>query len=103
MGPRPPLVAAMTGEMSDTAFRERVRLEGHLGLLLCEYLWGQTSELNLGGQQFETAGDEVPGYENDNMALLLRRKADGEVFEVEIDVTFYPALKIEPAQTGTAA
>ena len=59
-----------------------------LGLYLTEHLWGHNSRLQLDSDTFEVVGsDEVPGY-NDSLegTVLVRRKPDGEVFEVEIEV-----------------
>jgi hypothetical protein len=83
-------------EVSDAAFRERMNISGDLGGHLCEYLWAELGTLHLGGQDYEMAGDDVPGYEDDDWAVLLRRKSDGKIFEAEIDVTV--RLVREPAQ-----
>jgi hypothetical protein len=77
---------------AETEFSQRMRREGALGMLLCEHIWDKYDPLHLGGEDFEVIGsDEVPGYEDDDMAVLLRRKSDGQVFEAEIDVTMHPA------------
>lgn len=81
-------------EMSDATFRERMEIDGDLGLHLCEHLWQELGTLRLGGQEFEMAGDDVPGYEDDDMAVLLRRKSDGQVFEAEIDVHVRPVTAV---------
>jgi uncharacterized protein YbaA (DUF1428 family) len=88
----------MTGpaEMSDAAFSERMNVSGDLGAHLCEHLWSEFGTLRLGDQDYEVAGDDVPGYEDDDWAVLLRRKSDGKVFEAEIDVTVRPVR--EPTQ-----
>ena len=79
-------------------FRQRMRRDGDLGLHLCAYLWGELGTLHLGGEEFEITGD-VPGYEDDNYAVLLRRKSDGQVFEVDIEVTIVPVTNLrQPAQ-----
>ena len=81
-------------------FRQRMAMEGDLGLFLCEYVWGQMGTLDLGGQEFELAGcEEVPGYEDENEVVLLRRKSDGKVFEANIDVDVHPARVPEPEPT----
>jgi hypothetical protein len=73
-------------------FHQRMKRDGDLGLMLCEHLWGSFDTLHLGGEDFEiVSGEEVPGYEDDDgMAVLLRRKSDGKVFEAEIDVAINP-------------
>ena len=79
-------------QQREADFRQRMQRDGDLGLLLCEHLWGSFDTLHLGGEDFEVAsGEEVPGYEDDDgMALLLRRKSDGQVFEADIEVTIVP-------------
>ena len=63
-----------------------------LDLFLAEHIWGQTYPLRLAGDMYEPVGDdEVSGYEDDADAILLRRKSDGQVFEVDLDVTIRPA------------
>ena len=79
---------------TEDEFRQRMQIDGDLGLHLCEHLWDSFDTLHLGGQDFEVVGGEdVPGYEDDDgMAVLLRRKSDGQVFEADIDVTIQPVL-----------
>ena len=78
-------------QQREEEFGQRMQRDGDLGLLLCEHLWGNFDTLHLGGEDFEMAyGEEVPGYEDDNYAVLLRRKSDGKVFEAEIDVAINP-------------
>jgi hypothetical protein len=74
-------------------FRQRMKRDGDLGLLLCEHLWGLYGDtLRLGGEDFEMAyAEQVPGYEDEDFAVLLRRKSDGRIFEAEIDVAINPA------------
>jgi hypothetical protein len=65
----------------------RHKAEGDLGLKLRESIWDRRY-LSLGGEEWEVAYlEEVPGYEDEDQAVLLRRKADGVVFEADIDVT----------------
>ena len=83
-------------QQREADFRQRMQRDGDLGLLLCEHLWGNFDTLHLGGEDFEgVSGEEVPGYEDDSYAVLLRRKSDGKVFEAEIDVAINPVR--EPA------
>jgi hypothetical protein len=78
-------------QQREADFRQRMQRDGDLGLHLCEHLWGSFDTLHLGGEDFEmTGGEEVPGYEDDNFAVLLRRKSDGKIFEAEIDVSINP-------------
>ena len=57
---------------------------------LSRKIWDHMQPLRLGGETFEVVGDDdVPGY--DEYAILLRRESDGQVFEVDLDVTFRPA------------
>ena len=79
-------------QQREEEFRQRMRRDGDLGLLLCEHLWGlYGDDMRLGGEDFEMAcAEEVPGYEDEDFAVLLRRKSDGRVFEAEIDVSVNP-------------
>jgi len=78
-------------QQREADFRQRMERDGDLSLHLCEHLWGNFDTLHLGGEDFEmVSGEEVPGYEDDNFAVLLRRKSDGLVFEAEIDVSINP-------------
>jgi hypothetical protein len=81
---------------ADDEFRERMSISGDLGAHLCEYLWSELGTLRLGGQDWEMAGDDVPGYEDDDWAVLLRRKSDGKIFEANIDVTVRPVREPAP-------
>jgi hypothetical protein len=84
-------------QQREEEFRQRMQRDGDLGLFLCEYLWRHDDDLTLGGETYEQLGcDDVPGYENDTYAVLLRRKSDGQVFDAEIDVSMHPVLR--PAQ-----
>ncbi len=90
-----------TRERADEAFRERMHISACLSELLCEHIWNGTGKLRLGGADFEVlGGDEVPGYEDDNETVLLRRRSDGAVFEVLIE----PEVRrvYEPAAAVTA-
>jgi hypothetical protein len=91
------IVSTETSTPAEDEFSQRMQVEGDLGLLLCEHIWDKCNPLRLGGQEFKVVGcDEVPGYEDENMAVLLRRMSDGKVFEADIDVTVQPVLT--PAQ-----
>ena len=80
-------MSAETTAMADDEFRQRMHAEGDLGLMLSEHIWGKWDSLSLGGQEFEVVGcEEVPGYEDDDTSVFLRRKPDGKVFEVEIEL-----------------
>jgi hypothetical protein len=87
-------------QQREADFCQRMRRDGDLGLLLCEHLWGlYGDDMHLGGEDFEMAyAEEVPGYEDENFAVLLRRKSDGRIFEAEIDVAINPVRLREPAQ-----
>ena len=90
-------MSAETAASRDDEFSQRMRREGDLGLKLCNYVWDHYGVLRLGAEEFESVScDEVPGYEDAEYAVLLRRKSDGLVFEAEIDVTIKPVLT--PAQ-----
>jgi hypothetical protein len=78
-------------------------MAGDLGRLIAEHIWGLCRPLHLAGQDYEPAGgDEVPGYEDDHDAVLLRRKSDGQVFEAWIDVTVQPVLTPEQREARAA-
>ena len=87
-------------QQREEEFLQRMQRDGDLGLLLCEHLWGKFDTFDLGGEEFEMAGDDVPGYEDEEYAVLLRRKSDGQVFEAGIEVTIVPVR--EPAAEATA-
>ena len=96
----------------EEAFRERMRLEGDLGLHLYEHLWGEWSPLHLDGADFRCAYEEEheelgyhkmfelgkntetgePVMVNDETTLI-RRESDGAFFEVDIEVTL---KRVEP-------
>ena len=82
-------------QQREEEFSQRMKRDGDLGLLLCEHLWGlYGDDMRLGGEDFEMAyAEEVPGYEDENYAVLLRRKSDGKVFEAEIDVAINPVCE----------
>jgi hypothetical protein len=88
-------VTLPTTTPADDAFSERMKISGDLGAHLCEYLWSELGVLRLNGREYEMAGDDVPGYEDDDWAVLLRRKSDGKVFEATIDVDIQPARETE--------
>jgi hypothetical protein len=78
----------MTATQDEAAFRQRMAYDGDLGRMLCEHIWDMCNGLRLGDDKFEVVGgEEIPGYEDDDYAVLLRRKSDGQVFEAEIDVS----------------
>lgn len=65
---------------------------------LAEHIWSEGRPLYLGGEEYEvTGGEEVPGYEDDQDAILLRRKSDGQVFDADIDVSLHPVQVLPPA------
>jgi hypothetical protein len=79
-------------QQREADFRQRMQRDGDLGLLLCEHLWGLYGDtLRLGGEDFEMAyAEQVPGFEDEDYAVLLRRKSDGRIFEADIEVTVVP-------------
>ena len=96
-------MSAETTATADDEFRQRMHAEGDLGLMLSEHIWGKWDSLSLGGQEFEVVGcEEVPGYEDDDTSVFLRRKPDGKVFEAEIDVTIQPVLTPEQREARIA-
>lgn len=92
----------MTATRNETTEQERMRLAEQLSQYFAEYLWNVNGPLTLGGEEFDcVGGDEVPGYEEDEAVILLRRKPDGKVFEVEIEADAYAARSLQP-QPGEA-
>jgi hypothetical protein len=79
-------------QQREADFRQRMKRDGDLGLMLCEHLWSLYGDtLRLGGEDFEMAyAEQVPGFEDEDYAVLLRRKSDGKIFEAEIDVSINP-------------
>src|SRR6266704_5703906 len=82
-------------QQREDEFSQRMKRDGDLALLLCEHIWSQGGDsLRLVGEEYEPiGGEDVPGYEDDMYAVLLRRKSDGKVFEAEIDVAINPVRK----------
>ena len=70
--------------------RERGHIEGHLSEWLASKISDYFGSIPLGGDDFTPVcledGREL-GYADDDPAILLRRRSDGAVFEVEIDPT----------------
>lgn len=87
--------------MAEDEIRERARIEGDLGEWLCQKIWDSFGTLRLGGSNFRPLDSEECeelGNDDDDPAVLLRRESDGQVFEVDIDVT---ARKVSaPAKTA---
>ena len=64
---------------------------------LCDQLWQHLGSIRLDGEEFDVVGgDEVPGF--DENAILLRRVSDGQVFDVDIDVTMQPVQPAKPQE-----
>ena len=87
----------MTATPADeAAFRQRMAYDGDLSQLLAEHIWDLGRPFRLGGDEFEAVGcEEVPGYEDQDGMVLLRRKSDGQVFEADIEVSVRPVLTPE--------
>jgi hypothetical protein len=81
----------------DAEVRDANKLGGHLGLNLCEHIWGEARLGNIGGEEYVCADDEdlaALGYaEDDNESVVLMRTSDGAFFEIDIDVT---ARRVQP-------
>ena len=83
----------MTEPAPKDEFRERHAIEGDLCTALAEYVWDRPYALTLGGGKFRSLYAEEArelGYGEDDAAVLLRRESDGQVFEVDIDVSVRP-------------
>jgi hypothetical protein len=82
-------------QQREADFQQRMQRDDDLCLRLCEHLWGLYGDtLRLADEEFEVvSGEDVPGYEDDNFAVLLRRISDGKVFEAEIDVAINPPAR----------
>jgi len=89
----------VSATQDDAAFQ----YDGDLGRMLCEHIWDMYNGLHLGGDKFEVvSGEEIPGYEDDEYAVLLRRNSDGQVFEAWIDASLR-AVQPQPAQPAQPA
>ena len=95
--------------MTDSeAIRERGHIEGRLSEWLATKINDEYLSMNLGGEDFRPLcledGREL-GYGDDDPVILLRRKSDGAVFEVEIEPTvrrvgFIPLKSEQTAAAG---
>lgn len=89
-------MSASTAAANEAAFRQRMMLSGDLSEWLCQKVWDEHRSVTLGSDDFEVVGcEEVPGYEDEEDAVLLRRKSDGAVFEADIEADVRPALTPE--------
>lgn len=96
------MTTANANDIAEQEFRDRMGIEGWLSQHLTEHLWGRLGALRLGADDFEiTDPEDVPGFDPDDGAVLIRRKADGKVFEVEIEVQ--ASVARTPAATTTGA
>ncbi len=78
-------------QQREADFRKRMRRDGDLSLRLCEHLWDKYDPFPLGDEEFEVIGcDDVPGHEDEEYGVFMRRVSDGLVFEAEIDVSINP-------------
>lgn len=78
----------------------RWKAEGDIAEMLDWYAGDKLSRgSRLGGQEYEGVfPGEVPGYEDEPRAILLRRRGDGVIYEVSIDVTLH---RVDDATSGT--
>jgi hypothetical protein len=84
-------------EQREAAFQQRMRRDGQLGLMLSQHLWDKHDPFRLGDEEFKVIScDDVPGHEDEEYGVFLRRTSDGQVFDAEIDVSINPVR--EPAQ-----
>jgi len=91
-------------QQREQEFDQRMKRDGDLSLMLCEHLWDKYYPFPLGGEEFEVIGcDDVPGHENENYGVFLRRKSDGRIFEADIDVTITPLREPERAVETVSA
>ena len=85
----------------DSAFSERMEIAGAISQRATEWLWDMRS-FYAAGQEFEIADPEDEGYrrgyDDDDMEtyVLVRRKSDGAVFQVEMDPLVDRAREINP-------
>lgn len=73
----------------DLDLREQAHIGGRLGAWLSEKLYCELGTFSFGAGAFTMPyAEEVKelGYDVDDSVILLRREADGKVFEVEIEV-----------------
>lgn len=81
---------------AEDEFSRRMKCTADLDRIIREHVWNDCYRLRLGGEDFEVAGcDEVPGYEDEDWSVFLRRKSDGKVFEADIDITVHPVQSAE--------
>ena len=85
----------------DSAFRERMEIAGAVSQMATEWLWDKRS-IHAAGQDYEIADPEDEGYrrgydaEDMETYVLVRRKSDGAVFEIEIEPLVARAREVKP-------
>ena len=89
------------GRMNAGGLTDAQKLDGDLGLHLCEEIWNGIGLIRLACGTFRMA-DSVEfaalGYdEDDNLVTVLRRESDGAFFEVDIEVC---SRRVSPAAGG---
>jgi hypothetical protein len=77
----------------DDRQRHHDQAEGDLARKLAGYLWNDLwPRLTLAGHEYTLPYlEEVPGYEDDHLVVLLRRESDWAIFEADITVSLRPA------------
>jgi hypothetical protein len=93
-----------TSEIAEQEFRDRMSIEGWLSQHLAEHLWGLYGTLRLGADDFAIADPEdIAGFDPDDGPVLIRRKTDGKIFEIDIEVQARAArMTAATTTTGTA-
>ena len=87
----------------DSAFRERMEIAGAVSQMATEWLWDKRS-IHAAGQDYEIADPEDEGYrrgydaEDMETYVLVRRKSDGAVFEIEIERAGIEQMQAPPRQ-----
>lgn len=84
--------------------------EGWIGQLVIEHLWDKwgSGRFFLGGCEFEVPGEDeirARGYDDEDMEtiVLIRRKPDGQWFEVEVEPYARRARKAAPGAAPSLA
>ena len=105
--------AAVSPPPGDSGFSERMEIAGAVSQKVTEWLWAMRGfsaggRRGTAGQEYEIADPEDEGYrrgyddEDMETYVLVRRKSDGAVFQIEIEPLVGRAREVKPEPEPTA-